>query len=71
MTMVKQAVPLQATEIQEECRDPPAASGEGSNAGVGGSLEEAVIQWETWWREEVLASRLEQPVLGGLHPVEE
>lgn len=43
---------------------------EDTHVRAGGCLEEAVIQWETQWREGVPASRLEQPVLGGLHPVE-
>ncbi|TRZ05837.1 hypothetical protein HGM15179_021270 [Zosterops borbonicus] len=57
--------------IQGRCRDPPTAHGGGAHTRVGECLEEAVIQWKTQWRERALASRLEQPVIGGLHPMEE
>ncbi|XP_074383875.1 uncharacterized protein LOC141725205 [Zonotrichia albicollis] len=72
-TMVKQVVPLQSmgdVEIQ------PQPMGEVSTLEhmpvlqARGCLEEAVIQWRTQWKERVPASRLEQPVLGGLHPME-
>ncbi|TRZ08093.1 hypothetical protein HGM15179_019011 [Zosterops borbonicus] len=52
------------------CRDPPTACMGGAHAGADRCLEEAVIQLKTRWREKALAFRLEQPVLGGLHPVE-
>ncbi|RMC16229.1 hypothetical protein DUI87_08444 [Hirundo rustica rustica] len=52
--------------IHGRCRDPPVSHGGGAHAGGGGCLEEVVIQWEIWWREEASASRLEQPVLEGV-----
>ncbi|TRZ24950.1 hypothetical protein HGM15179_002171 [Zosterops borbonicus] len=55
------------------CRDPPPAHGRGAYAGGGGCLEESVIRWETRWRDRggpASRDRLEQPVLGGLHPTE-
>ncbi|TRZ09965.1 hypothetical protein HGM15179_017136 [Zosterops borbonicus] len=69
MTMVKQVVPLQPTEIPGDAEiylQPM----EESHAGVGGCLEKAVSPWETRG-EWGPAPRLEQPVLEGLDPVEE
>ncbi|TRZ14581.1 hypothetical protein HGM15179_012527 [Zosterops borbonicus] len=60
----------QPVGIHRRCRDPPNAHGGVAHTGAGGCPEEAVIQWETQWREGDPASRLEYPVLGGLHPME-
>ncbi|TRZ06976.1 hypothetical protein HGM15179_020128 [Zosterops borbonicus] len=67
-TMVRQTVSLQPMGINGGCRDTPADHGGGAHTGMGGCLEEAVIQWETQWRERTLASRLEHPVLGSQCP---
>ncbi|TRZ08142.1 hypothetical protein HGM15179_018964 [Zosterops borbonicus] len=64
------AVSLQAKEGHRDAEIHWHAAHEEPHARVGGCLEEAVSPWETHG-ERGPAPILEQPVLGGLHPVEE